>query len=176
MHQATWPWTVFAIVAVVVLVALVATALLRRAQDRSDYRAVDLLSPAEIEIYRCLTQLYGMSASICPKVRLADLIMPQKGLDRSKFQTAFNRISAKHVDFVILRVEDLVVLGVVELDDRSHSRQDRIDRDGFVDDALRQCGIPVCRVKAKRSYDLNELCAQLNDAFSPPASLKQAQE
>jgi very-short-patch-repair endonuclease len=74
------------------------------------------------------------------------------------------------VDFVILRAEDLALLGVVELDDRSHERQSRADRDGLVDDALAQAGIRVCRIKARREYNLETLCGQLNDAFAGQAS------
>jgi very-short-patch-repair endonuclease len=135
--------------------------------DRSEYQAVPLLSAAEVEFFRCLESICGASVLICPKVRLADLVLPRKGLDRSKFQIAFNRVSAKHVDFVLLRSEDLGVFGVVELDDRSHERQDRQDRDGLVDNILSQAGIPVCRVKAQSRYDLEALRGQLEKAFDP---------
>ena len=74
------------------------------------------------------------------------------------------------MDFVILRTEDLAVLGVVELDDRSHKRESRADRDGFVDDALAQAGIRVCRIKARREYNLETLCGQLNEGFARDVS------
>ena len=142
---------------------------LRGGANRSLYAARSLLSPAETDFYYCLVHYYGASAILCPKVRLGDLIGPRKGLDKSTYQTALNRVSSKHVDFVILRPEDLTVLGVIELDDSSHSRQDRADRDGFKDDALRQANIPICRVKARRQYDLDILGKQLHSAFFGPA-------
>jgi very-short-patch-repair endonuclease len=126
------------------------------------------LTPAETVFYRCLVELYGTVAVVCPKVRLGDLIQPRRDLDSKRFWSAFNRVLAKHVDFVLLRPEDLTVIGVIELDDRSHERQDRADRDQFVDEALRQGGIPICRIKNRRQYDLNALCQQLNTAFAPP--------
>jgi Protein of unknown function (DUF2726) len=174
MHQVQTLWievALFAFVFLVVLpvLGLVAKRLFRRG-NHSEYRAVPLLSPAEAEFFRCLVDLYGASAVVCPKVRLVDLVRPSQEMDRSKFQIAFNRVSAKHVDYVLLRPDDLGVLGVVELDDRSHGRQDRADRDVFVDDALRQGGIPVCRVKARRQYDLNDLSQQLNEAFASAVS------
>jgi hypothetical protein len=142
----------------------------RRNKARSEYRAVPLLSPGEAELYRCLIKLYGTGAIICPKVRLVDLIRPHHDMDRSKFQTAFNRVSSKHVDFVILGAEDLTVLGVVELDDRSHERESRASRDGFVDDALHQAGIRMCRIKARRHYDPEPIYAQLNEALTARVS------
>ncbi len=155
-------------VVAVLVVAVIGLALVvrwMRGAGRSPYRAVPLFSPAEAEFYHGLVEIYGTSAIICPKVRLLDLIRPQQGLDKSTYQTAFNRVAKKHVDFVILRPEDLSVLGVIELDDRSHERQDRADRDMFVDDALQQSGIPVCRVKCRRQYDLDLLATQLHAAF-----------
>lgn len=134
---------------------------------RSLYRAVPLLSPAEVDFYHCLVQLYGASAIICPKVRLVDLIRPSQVLNVREFQIALNRVVRRHVDFVILRNKDFVVLGVVELDDRSHERQDRFERDLFVDAALRQAGIPICRVKALSEYDLQKLHAQLSSSLAP---------
>jgi hypothetical protein len=131
----------FAVVFLVVLLVLrIAVKGLFRRRNRSEYRAVPLLSHAEVKFYQCLVELYGASAAVCPKVRLVDLIRPGEEMNRSKFQIAFNRVSAKHVDFVILQNADLSVLGIVELDDRSHGGKNRADRDGFVDDALRQAG------------------------------------
>ncbi|KEA61748.1 putative queD like [Marinobacterium lacunae] len=41
------------------------------------------------------------------KVRVADLIEPEPNRNRSQWQKAFNRISAKHFDFVICKADDL---------------------------------------------------------------------
>ncbi len=156
-----------ALVAFLVAVVAGGVVLSRRLRaNKSEYQAVPLLSAAETEFYRFLLGLYGPSAIICPKVRLLDLIRPLQSLEKSDFQVALNRVSSKHVDFVILRVEDLGVLGVVELDDRSHERKSRADRDVFVDDVLGQAGIRVCRVKVRREYNLEALCGQLNEAFA----------
>ncbi len=172
MH-ATGPFGLpLVVVVAMLLVAVAGLALMvrwiRSGAGRSPYRAVPLFSAAEAEFYHCLVEIYGASAIVCPKVRLLDLIRPQQGLDKSTYQVAFNRVARKHVDFVILRPDDLTVLGVIELDDRSHDRQDRADRDLFVDDALQQSGIPVCRVKCRRQYDLDLLATQLDAAFADP--------
>jgi hypothetical protein len=42
---------------------------------------------------------------------------------------------------------------VVELDDRSHDRPDRQDRDELVDDVLGRAGIPVVHWPAQATYD-----------------------
>jgi hypothetical protein len=154
---------------ILLMVALLACAALllvlwkRLRATRSIYCAAPFLSAAETVFFRQLLEIYTGLAVVCPKVRLRDLIRPVKGLDRSKYQGALNRISSKHVDFVILRIKDLSVLGVVELDDSSHLQESRANRDIFVDDALRQAGI---RVRVQPHYDMEELRARLNTAFA----------
>jgi hypothetical protein len=134
---------------------------------RQDYCRAEFLSPAETEFFRCIVQIYGSMAIVSPKVRLLDLAKPNEALGRRESKVALNRVSAKHVDFALLRPDDLSVFGVVELDDRSHQRKSRVERDDFVDDVLRQAGIPVCRVKFRWRYDPDVLCRQLNEAFAP---------
>jgi very-short-patch-repair endonuclease len=41
----------------------------------------------------------------------------------------------------------------IELDDRTHQRPDRRDRDTFVDRALATAGVPILRVPAAARYD-----------------------
>lgn len=58
------------------------------------------------------------------------------------------REMSKHVDFVIC-AQDMYVLGIIELDDRTHLRQDRMERDAFVDTVLRSAGYQV-----KHTWDI----------------------
>jgi hypothetical protein len=127
-------------------------ALLKRA-DTTEYEAeASLLTPAERSFFGVLRQALMGEYYICPKVRLADIIRPASQSSRSGWQTAFNRISAKHVDFAICSPNDLSVVGVIELDDRTHRRFERGFRDSTVDAALSGAGIPVIRVQASEYY------------------------
>jgi very-short-patch-repair endonuclease len=80
-------------------------------------------------------------------------------------QSAFNRITGKHVDFVLCDLADLSVVGVIELDDRSHDRFERGVRDGLVDSALAGAGIPVLRIPARQSYSPAQIREQVETAF-----------
>ncbi len=66
---------------------------------------------------------------------------------------AFRRVSQKHVDFLLCHPEGLRPLLAVELDDRSHDRADRQDRDLFVDAAYRQAGLAVLHMTVRHEYD-----------------------
>jgi hypothetical protein len=57
----------------------------------------------------------------------------------------------------------LNVIGVVELDDRTHERFERGVRDGLVDAALADAGIPVLRVAAKASYSPVEIRQKIKE-------------
>ena len=120
-----------------------------------------LFSPAERSFYLALRQAVGSHGIVFAKVRLADLIKPIKGLDKKQWQKAFNRISSKHLDYVICDPSDLSVKFVVELDDKSHQRKDRINRDLFLDQACLSAGLNLYRFRARRAYAISDITAVL---------------
>ncbi|HWI66614.1 MAG TPA: DUF2726 domain-containing protein, partial [Symbiobacteriaceae bacterium] len=83
-------------------------------------RRASLLSPAEQRFYTRLYQAVGNELLICPKVRLADAI-DVRG-DAIEWQAAWNRIAAKHLDFVLVTADEYQPLLAIELDDSSHMR------------------------------------------------------
>lgn len=109
----------------------------------------DFLSAAERSVFGVLCQVVGTQGVVCPKVRVADLLFVA---DRRGNQGYVNRIDRKHVDFVICAPDTITPRVVVELDDASHERRDRRERDEFVDAAFQAAGLPVVRITAKRQY------------------------
>ena len=87
----------------------------------------------------------GKGLIICPKIRLADLVEPKKGKSKSEWQKLFNRIKAKHVDFVLCD-QDMHIKLIVELDDSTHGREDRQERDTFVDAVLTGAGYKIVHI------------------------------
>lgn len=73
------------------------------------------------------------------KVRLFDLVEPIKGAD---YRTAMWKVQAKHVDFLVCN-KNMDAKLVIELDDSSHQRKDRQERDEFVDDVLTNTGYTI---------------------------------
>jgi very-short-patch-repair endonuclease len=127
----------------------------------------DFLSPAEANLFRLLREVTADWALICPKVRLADLVYAPRQEHR---QAAFNRVSRKHLDFVLCDAVTLRPAVAIELDDRSHERPDRRERDAFVDDVLARAGLPLVRISVQRSYDSHALAAMLAEARASAAS------
>ena len=95
------------------------------------------------------------------KVRIADVLKPVKGLGRKHWQIAFNKISAKHFDFVLCDANDLSVIAVIELDDASHKKAKTHLRDVFVESACESAGLKLHRFKASAKYTVEDIRNQL---------------
>ena len=111
----------------------------------ADYGRKPLLTRWELAALNEMRHELPSSLHVCPQVRLADLvsIRPTEAGER---QGALNRVASKSVDFAVVDSAGRVLL-VVELDDRSHERAGRRERDRVVDAVLGRCGIPVRRVR-----------------------------
>lgn len=123
-----------------------------------------LLTPAERSFFGVLQQVISPSICLFAKVRLADVIQPRSSLNPSMWQTAFNKISSKHVDFVLCDAVTTRVRCVIELDDSSHHRGSRQARDSFVDAALQFASIPIVRFSAKHGYVPEKIRSELAKA------------
>jgi very-short-patch-repair endonuclease len=167
------------IVAIVVLVAVVLAALKVKGSvnvgpaksEVYDLRK-SLFSPAERSFLGVLETLDYDGVRIACKVRLADVFLVKKGLERSERQRAQNRINAKHVDFVLIQQSDGRPLLGIELDDRSHEEEDRVARDSFVDSVFSSAGLPILHVTAKAVYDPRDVHRQIDAALEKAASKK----
>ena len=123
-----------------------------------------LMTPAERSFFGVLQQVVPENFSLFAKVRLADLIQPRASLNNSMRQSAFNKISSKHIDFILCESATTKVVCAVELDDSSHHRGSRQARDSFVDAALQFAGIPVVRFSAKHGYQVEKIRGELAKA------------
>ena len=165
----TWPF----VLALILMGGLILLGILLRLlglKTRPGYRLTHLLTPAELSFYGVLTQAVGEDWRVFSKVRLADVITPEKGLSRSRWQSAFNAISSKHLDFLLCDPADCSPSLAVELDDKSHQRRSRQKRDRLVDDACQSAGLPLLRIKAARTYVVADLRRQIEDALTPTES------
>lgn len=152
------------------IAVVVALAVLRGKQPQKSEKLLfeskaPLFSPAERSFLGVLEQAVGSRYRVFGKVRLGDIVKPAKGLTKSKATTGHNKINQKHVDFVVCAASDLAVFGVIELDDKSHERGDRVERDNLVDQALGGAKIPIVHFSAKRAYPVQEVRRELVNKF-----------
>jgi len=126
-----------------------------------------LLSAAEQNFYQHLLEAVPPEVLIFSKVRIADVLKVAATPNRSMWQIAFNKISAKHFDFVLCDKNTFDVLAVVELDDKSHNRKKTQKRDEFVDEACKTAKLAMVRVKASNRYDIPGLQISILEYLEP---------
>lgn len=113
-----------------------------------------LFTAAERSFLSVLDRANDGRYRIFGKVRIADVLMPIRGLEKSTWTKAFNRISAKHFDFVLCDPQTLEVKAVIELNDKSHSSGRRVERDRLIERACAEAGLALRAIKARRGYSL----------------------
>lgn len=141
------------IIAAVIAVMILLLRIMRKKDYTKMYCRKEILTDREYDFYCSLAPLadeYGLR--IFTKVRLADLIEPIEKKDKSLFWECFNKIKAKHIDFA-LADDDTNIILLIELDDSTHSRPDRQERDAFVDAVLANTGYLLMRTYG----DLDEI-------------------
>lgn len=122
-----------------------------------------LFTPAELNFLDALENVLKDDYKVYGKVRLADIIEPRNNLESGAYKSSFNRICSKHVDFVICNARTCAIETVIELDDRSHDRKDRQERDDFLEKALAAANVLIARFPVKRAYSLKDLQERLGD-------------
>jgi hypothetical protein len=116
----------------------------------------DFLSPAELNFYRVLKSTVSDWALIFTKVNLGDLFYA-KSNDYGEHRIYTNKIDRKHVDFILCDLITVRPILGIELDDKSHQRQDRQERDEFVENVFAAAKLPLARIPVKHSYAVAEL-------------------
>ena len=108
------------------------------------YRGKYLLTKSEYQFYILLKDICDEhNCLICPKVGLKDLA---NVTCKENYYHWFNKISAKHVDFVITDCA-LKPFVAIELDDKSHNRSAVKERDQFKNEFFEAIKLPLFRFK-----------------------------
>ena len=147
-----WPfWVGLAIIVAVILLMRIWAA-----PQRLPYEARgQLVTKPELRFYKSLSKAVQDDWEIFAMVRIADLLRVEKGHpQRRKW---LNKILAKHIDFVLCDPGSLEPIVCIELDDPSHNRPDRIERDIFVNRAFKAAELPLLRIPTQQTYRSREI-------------------
>lgn len=160
------------IVVAIVLVAVIATFIKPPAGKGYSYRKRGpLFTAAERSFLGVLDQAVSENYRVFGKVRVADIINPEKGMDRKSWQIAFNKISSKHFDYVLCSKDNLEVIAVIELDDKSHNTKKAINRDALLEDACKSAEVKLIRFQAKSGYQVQTVRENIYLVLKPPESV-----
>ncbi|MGH8545852.1 MAG: DUF2726 domain-containing protein [Gammaproteobacteria bacterium] len=148
-----------------------------RAPGSDDYPYIKrevLFTGAERSLLGVLDQAVGADYRIFGKVRVADVVSVRPMKNRSAWQRAFNRINAKHFDFIFCTKDNLSIVGAVELNDRSHQNSKRQDRDRFLQEVCKIISLPLVQIQARSAYSVTELRDQVLGAVRMENNIKKA--
>lgn len=139
---------------IVAFVVIVATSL------KSASSTAVLLTPAERRLHRMLRDILGDDYAIFPQTPISVLIEVDRSHPRAN---AADKIGAKTVDFTVCYAPKgdgaYIVAYCIELDDATHSREDRQARDAFVNRIFHEAGIPLIRIPARALRSKEEVRA-----------------
>ena len=85
--------------------------------------------------------------------------------DRSAWKRAFNRINAKHFDYVLCTKDDIAIVAAIELDDKSHQQRKRQERDAFIAGLCNAISLPLIQIPVQRPYSASQVRAQILSAI-----------
>ena len=155
---------------IVLLVAIIIIALAKEFSHRSGrltnfslYHKRDrVMSESEQALYINLQKVLGEKYIVLSKVRIEDFVETTYNTGR---YGARGRIKSRHVDFLICDRSTTKPLLAIELDGKSHQREDRQDRDRFVDKLYEAIDLQVLHIPVGDDFlgQANHINDILND-------------
>jgi len=105
-----------------------------------------VMTRSEAEFFKKLNTAVSERYFVFPQVHLSALLDHRvKGQD---WRIAFRHINGKSVDFVLCDKITLQPVYALELDDSTHDRRDRAERDVEVERIFREAQLPLVRFKS----------------------------
>ncbi len=127
------------------------------------------LTRAEHECYDALVAAVGEKYHIFAQVHLPT-ILDNKAKGQN-WRAALAHINRKSVDFVLCDKAYISPKLAIELDDKSHERPDRQERDREVERILSDAGVPLLRLENRGRFDPADLKFRVNE-MTEKVSLK----
>lgn len=113
------------------------------------------MSRAEHECFDAILKAVGNEYHVFPQVHLSSIV--DNKVTGQNWKGAFKHISQKSVDFVLCDKAYISPKLAIELDDKTHERADRIERDVEVERILKDAGLPLLRLENNGGFNINEI-------------------
>lgn len=123
-----------------------------------------LMTASEEKFFKVLCDIFEHKCYIIPQVHLSTLFDHKvKGQD---WRAAFYHINGKSVDFVLCRRSDLSPLCAVELDDRTHDMDIRVERDTEVERIFSCANLPLVRIRNSKYLTKQQITSEFSKILS----------
>lgn len=124
-----------------------------------------LLNIPERDFFENLQNKLPTEYTIYPQISLNSII--QVSIKWKEFWNYHNKINRKILDFVIFEKKYLHPIIAIEYDWKTHNREDRKERDLFVDQALEAAWIPIIHVKHQSKIDYPTIMNEIEELLFP---------
>lgn len=120
----------------------------------------EFITENELKLYKVLKKVaYELKVDIFTQVALNRILEIN---NRRKQQQLRNRIDRKSIDFVLYDEKTKKIVCCIELDDSTHEREERIERDLFLDKIFKDT-IKLIRIKVQNYYDYDKILNMIKD-------------
>ena len=113
------------------------------------------MTDAEANFFSILTEVVENKYYIFPQIHLPSILNHK--IVGQDWYGAYRHIDEKSVDFVLCSHNNLEPVLAIELDDNSHLRDDRIQRDTEVERILNQAKLPLIRFSNHGKFHVDEI-------------------
>lgn len=153
----TWGLNAFSGVIALCIILLLVSKVLHGSKPR--YLAKEILTRNELEFFirirKAAPDLY-----IFPQVAMSALLEPNEK-SQKKWLYSFNRIAQKRIDYGLYS-ENMRLLAIIELDDKTHDKA----KDQIRDSYTKSAGIKTLRFESKAKPTINELRLVINECIN----------
>ena len=122
------------------------------------------LSRPEHELFDILVKTFGDTYYIFPQVHLSSIFNHK--IKGQNWQGALNHIDRKSIDFLFCDKAYIKPVLGIELDDKSHQREDRVLRDREVETIFQNSELKLIRFENHGSFNRQEVILKINNILS----------
>ena len=125
--------------------------------------AESFLNASEAALFWKLVNMFRGRYSVCPKVRMEDIVEVGRQFRTSKgYEFRRNRVKSRHVDFLLVDMRTQKCVAGVELDGSSHDTEAARINDQNKDKIFKAVNIPLFRIRAKSDLTDSDLTDAVN--------------
>ena len=121
-------------------------------------KKIYLLTQDELKFYKLLKSITNRNnLNLFTQVSLYEIIKAKNIKD-------FNKIKSKTIDFVITDINCKIKV-CIELDDKTHIKEQRQERDNFIEKLFKQLDIKLLRIPVQNYYNLKDLEDRIKESL-----------
>ena len=119
----------------------------------------------EMKFYNVLLEIAKeLDYILFSQVSLYNIVSMKENLDYSTHAKYFNKIASKSIDFVLVDKKCRIKL-CIELDDTTHRKKNRIERDKFINDLFKELEIDLLRYPVYNVYYKDTLKKKIQESI-----------